>query len=50
MSDDFELVRGSGNVVRDFDMRNPDLEQLRAILAAQIIKAALPSAQPAQDA
>ena len=39
MSDDFELVRGSGNVFRDFDMSNPDLEQLRAILAAQIIKA-----------
>jgi len=38
MSDDFELVRGSGNVFRDFDMPNPDLEQLRAILAAQIIK------------
>src|ERR1700737_622702 len=39
MSDDFELVRGSGNVFRDFDMPNPDLEQLRAILAVQIIKA-----------
>ena len=38
MSDDLELVRGSGNVFRDFDMPNPDLEQLRAILAAQIIK------------
>ena len=38
MSDDFELVRGSGNVFRDFDLPNPDLEQLRAILAAQIIK------------
>jgi hypothetical protein len=38
MSDDFELVRGSGNIFRDFDMPNPDLEQLRAILAAQIIK------------
>jgi len=39
MSDDFELIRGSGNVFRDFDMPNPDLEQLRAILATQIIKA-----------
>src|SRR3984893_8902522 len=50
MSDDFELVGGSGNVFRDFDMPNPDLEQLRAILAAQIIKALdrkrLPSAKP----
>ena len=32
-----EVVRGSGNVFRDFDMPNPDLEQLRAILAARII-------------
>lgn len=36
---DFELVHGSGNVFRDLDLPNPDLEQLRAILAAQIIKA-----------
>ena len=36
MSDDFEMVRGSGNVFRDFDMPNPDLEQLRAILAAPV--------------
>lgn len=39
MSDDFELVRGSGNVFRDLDLPNPDLEQLRSILASQIIKA-----------
>jgi predicted XRE-type DNA-binding protein len=38
MKDDFELMRGSGNVFRDLDHPNPDLEQLRAILAAQIIK------------
>lgn len=38
MKDDFELVRGSGNVFRDLNLPNPDLEQLRAILAAQIIK------------
>jgi hypothetical protein len=38
MSDDFELARGSGNVFRDLDLPNPDLEQLRALLAAQIIK------------
>jgi predicted XRE-type DNA-binding protein len=38
MTDDFELVQGSGNVFRDFDLPNPDLEHLRAILAAQIIK------------
>ncbi len=32
-----EIVRGSGNIFRDFNMPNPDLEQLRAILAARII-------------
>jgi predicted XRE-type DNA-binding protein len=33
-----EIVRGSGNVFRDFNDRNADLEQLRAILAARIVK------------
>jgi len=38
MSDeDFELIRGSGNVFRDFGDPNADLEQARAILAAKII-------------
>jgi len=32
-----EVVRGSGNVFRDFRRRDADLEQLRAILAAEII-------------
>jgi predicted XRE-type DNA-binding protein len=31
------LVRGSGNVFRDFGDANADLEQTRAILAAKII-------------
>ena len=31
-------VRGSGNVFRDFNRPNADLEQLKAILAAAIIK------------
>jgi predicted XRE-type DNA-binding protein len=35
--DDFELVRGSGNVFRDFGRPNADLEQARAVLAAKII-------------
>jgi predicted XRE-type DNA-binding protein len=35
--DDFELVRGCGNVFRDFNIPNADLEQARAILAAKII-------------
>lgn len=38
MNDDMELVHGSGNVFRDLGLPNPELEQLRAILAAQIIK------------
>lgn len=38
-NDDFELVRGSGNLFRDLALPNPELEQLRSILAARIIKA-----------
>jgi predicted XRE-type DNA-binding protein len=38
-NDDFELVHGSGNAFRDLGLPNPELEQLRAILAARIIKA-----------
>jgi predicted XRE-type DNA-binding protein len=33
-----EIVRGSGNIFRDFGDPNPDLEQLRAILAARILR------------
>ena len=36
--EEMELVRGSGNVFRDFDVPNADAEQLRSILAGQIIK------------
>lgn len=32
-----ELVRGSGNVFRDFGDPNADIEQLKSILAAKII-------------
>lgn len=39
MEDDFELEHGSGNVFADLGLPNPELRQLRAILAAQIIKA-----------
>jgi predicted XRE-type DNA-binding protein len=35
--DDMELVRGSGNVYRDFGRPNAGLEQARAIIAAKII-------------
>ena len=34
----FEVVRGSGNVFRDLGHENADGEQLKAILAAEIIK------------
>lgn len=36
MTDDFELVRGSGNVFADLGSPNAEVEQLKAILAAQI--------------
>lgn len=35
---DLELVRGSGNVYRDFERPNADLEQARAMTAAKIIR------------
>ena len=35
--DDLEVVRGSGNVFRDLGRSNADAEQLKSILAAQII-------------
>ena len=34
-----ELVRGSGNICRDLGRENADIEQLKALLAAEIIKA-----------
>src|ERR1700724_3413692 len=36
--DNLELVRGSGNVYRDFGRPNAGLEQARAITAARIIR------------
>jgi predicted XRE-type DNA-binding protein len=39
MKDDkIEIVRGSGNVFRDFGHSSPDVAQLKAILAAEIVK------------
>lgn len=35
--EDFELVRGSGNVFRDLDDPDADLKQAKAILSARII-------------
>jgi predicted XRE-type DNA-binding protein len=37
--EEVELIRGSGNVFRDIGMPNADIEQLKGILAAEIIKA-----------
>jgi predicted XRE-type DNA-binding protein len=37
MSDDMEIIRGSGNVFRDLGHPDADREQLRALLAAKII-------------
>jgi predicted XRE-type DNA-binding protein len=34
-----EVMRGSGNVFRDLDRDNADVEQFKAILATEIIKA-----------
>jgi predicted XRE-type DNA-binding protein len=38
-SEEFEVVRGSGNVFRDLGHANADVEQFKATLAAEIIKA-----------
>ncbi|HJU14974.1 MAG TPA: helix-turn-helix transcriptional regulator [Stellaceae bacterium] len=39
MTDDTsEILRGSGNVFRDFDRPDADVRQAKALLAAQIIK------------
>jgi predicted XRE-type DNA-binding protein len=37
IEEDFEIVRGSGNVFRDLGHPDADREQLRALLAAEII-------------
>ena len=34
----FEVIRGSGNVYRDLGKDNPDLRQFKAILATEIVK------------
>jgi predicted XRE-type DNA-binding protein len=37
-SEELEVVRGSGNVFRDLGYENADFEQLKAVLAAEIIQ------------
>jgi len=39
ISEQFEVVRGSGNVYRDLGKDNPDVRQFKAILATEIVKA-----------
>ena len=34
---EFEVVRGSGNIFRDFDDPHADLKQAKAVLAARVI-------------
>jgi hypothetical protein len=49
MSDDFELVRGSGDVFRDLDLPIADRQQLRTTPATEIIGAIAPvSCRPAR--
>lgn len=38
MKEKIKVIRGSGNVFRDFGYPNPDLEQLKCLLASEIIK------------
>jgi predicted XRE-type DNA-binding protein len=37
-AEEIEIVRGSGNAFRDLGHASPDVEQLKAILAAEIIR------------
>ena len=39
MKEKLEVVRGSGNAFRDLGHKNADADQIKAILAAEIIKA-----------
>jgi predicted XRE-type DNA-binding protein len=45
-----DVVRGSGNVFRDLRRENSDVEQFKAILAAEIIKALDKGALSVRDA
>ena len=38
-AESMDVVRGTGNVFRDLGSKNPDADQFKAILAAEIIKA-----------
>lgn len=38
MTEELEVIRGTGNVFRDLGHANADAEHLKAVLAAQIVK------------
>jgi predicted XRE-type DNA-binding protein len=38
MSEELDIVRGSGNVFADLGLANADVEQTKALLAAEIIR------------
>jgi predicted XRE-type DNA-binding protein len=38
MNDDMEIMRGSGNVFRDFGYADADVRQAKALLGAQIMR------------
>ncbi|MEO6092412.1 MAG: XRE family transcriptional regulator [Novosphingobium sp.] len=48
--DDFELLRGTGNVFADTGLPNAEREQLRAILAAEIGKSLADDSLTVRDA
>jgi predicted XRE-type DNA-binding protein len=37
-NDDFEIIRGSGNIYADLGLPDAEMRQLRALLAAEVIK------------
>ena len=37
-TDDMEIIHGSGNVFRDFNRDDADLQQAKALMASEIIK------------
>jgi predicted XRE-type DNA-binding protein len=49
-NDDMELIRGFGNVFADFRMADAELRQLRAIMAAEIIKSLDDEGQSVREA
>ncbi len=38
MTEDIEIIRGSGNVYQDFNLPNADVRQTKVLLASEIVK------------